>query len=197
MIAKRGSKIGPSISPAKLQAAIRMSRKITGLRGPPNQQDAKTGNQRLCSSKADWKDLGVVSGESVMVKVSAESARGSLPDSAEVWAQGTVIRCASDRVVIEHSGGEKTETLYVNDPDTYSKINGYVVEYAPVGSKDWKPHSPCATTNPVQNYTHPCSHLIEFLVGWKLTRVFAGIAVVQGRVESYHQCCKYWKCGKV
>eukprot|EP01043_Picozoa_sp_COSAG02_P032361 COSAG02_NODE_2158_length_9635_cov_32.352139_7_plen_193_part_00 len=108
--------------------------------------DKGGGKRWLYSSKRDWKNVGVVNGGPVLVKVPAESTgnrRGvRMPDGDEVWVHGTVIRCASDRVVVTHSAG-KTVTLYSNNPDTYAKINGYTVEYAPVGSsKDWQQHSP-------------------------------------------------------
>jgi hypothetical protein len=115
---------------------------------PSTEQSASKGDGKrwLYSSKRDWKNIGIMNGGPVLVKVPVEitgKRRGlAMPDGDEVWVNGTVIRCASDRIVVTHGGG-KTLTLYSNNPDTYARINGYKVEYAPAGSsKDWQQHSP-------------------------------------------------------
>jgi hypothetical protein len=117
---------------------------------PSTEQIANKGADKrwLYSSKGDWENIGVVNGGPVLVKVPAEGTgkvirQGvGMPDGDEIWVHGTVIRCDSDRIVVTHSAG-KTVTLYSNNPDTYAKIIGYRVEYAPVGSsKDWQQHSP-------------------------------------------------------
>jgi hypothetical protein len=115
---------------------------------PSTEQSASKGDGKrwLYSSKRDWKNIGIMNGGPVLVKVPVEitgKRRGlAMRDGDEVWVNGTVIRCASDRIVVTHGGG-KTLTLYSNNPDTYARINGYKVEYAPAGSsKDWQQHSP-------------------------------------------------------
>ena len=103
------------------------------------QEDSKgSGKRWLYRSKDDWENIGVVNGGPVLVKVPADNAESGISlvaktEHGKVWVQGTVIRCAADRVIVTHSGG-KTVTLYSSNPDTYSRINGFSVEYTHMGS---------------------------------------------------------------
>ena len=114
--------------------------------GSPKQKGKGGGKRWLYNSKAEWESFGVVNGGPVMVKVPKEggTARDSSEATAveELWVHGTVIASTPDRITVTYGGG-KSLFLYSSNPESYSKINGFVAEYAPVGSsKNWQRHSP-------------------------------------------------------
>lgn len=124
-----------------------------------SEQSASRGNgtRWLYSSTADWENIGIFNGGAVMVMVPTENVSSGFScgdESDEIWVLGTVIRSASDRIVVSYRAG-KTATFYSNNPDTYTKVSGFRVEYASAGSStDWQRHSPYASNHLIE---HACT----------------------------------------